>query len=86
MEQYINLFWQDKALCKGMTDKFFAPDVRVKTGASFYREAIEVCKECPVRTECGEYAVKEEIMHGVWGGMTPNQRRVMIRNNIYSCG
>jgi WhiB family redox-sensing transcriptional regulator len=84
MQNFSELLWQEKAICKGLTSKFFAPDIRVKIRASFYREAIEVCKQCPVIKECGEYALKEEIMHGVWGGMTPNDRRAEIHNRIYS--
>lgn len=37
--------------------------------------ALEMCKACPVIRECGEYAVAANEVHGIWGGMTPNERR-----------
>lgn len=34
-----------------------------------------ICARCPVRSECLEYAVKNEPDWGVWAGTTPQQRR-----------
>jgi len=32
---------------------------------------------CPVRRECLDYAVDSGEDWGIWGGATPNQRRVL---------
>lgn len=37
-------------------------------------QAIDICKACPVRRECFDYAVAERIDHGIWGGQTAAQR------------
>jgi WhiB family transcriptional regulator, redox-sensing transcriptional regulator len=39
------------------------------------RDAQAICAGCGVRERCLEYAVGEMIVHGVWGGLTPRQRR-----------
>lgn len=38
------------------------------------QQAIAICKQCPVRHECAEYADINDEENGIWGGMTPNQR------------
>lgn len=34
-----------------------------------------LCALCPVRRECAELAARSGTDHGVWGGMTPIERR-----------
>ncbi len=47
--------------------------------------AIEVCAECPVRDACLAFAMRSEgtkqtsARHGIYGGMTPEQRRSLYR-------
>lgn len=72
--------WRDHAACSGMDTAMFFHQV----GASVHvRQAIKVCNgdgdrpPCPVRRECGEFALsfpKEEDIAGVFGGMTPSER------------
>ena len=40
-----------------------------------HAEAAEVCDGCPVREPCAAFAIDHGIHEGVWGGMTPKQRR-----------
>jgi hypothetical protein len=44
------------------------------------RQCIELCQTCPVRQECHDYAVTNEIWHGIWGGKTPNERASSIES------
>lgn len=65
--------WMDEGRCRGMTDMFFT-----------YSEATEeVCKQvcfgCPVRVNCMEYALLNDIQDGVWGGATEKERRRIRR-------
>lgn len=37
-----------------------------------------VCAGCPVRRECGEYAVRKRINNGIWGGLTEKELRALL--------
>ena len=40
---------------------------------------MRVCAVCTVKTECLEYALEEGEVHGVWGGKTETERRLLLR-------
>lgn len=42
--------------------------------------AQRVCRECPVKEPCREYALANNITHGVWGGTSERQRRRILRD------
>lgn len=66
--------WQDQALCAEVdTDLFFPED-----GGSV-KAPKRVCRGCPVRAECLEYALGTGQRHGVWGGLSEHERRVLRR-------
>lgn len=47
-----------------------------------YSRAQAVCvKECPVRLQCLDYALRAGETEGVWGGMTPSQRHALRRRS-----
>jgi WhiB family redox-sensing transcriptional regulator len=41
--------------------------------------ARRVCADCPVKTECLEYALANRIDHGVWGGTSERERRRILK-------
>lgn len=43
------------------------------------RDAIRTCERCDVRRPCLDYALREHIDIGVWGGLTERQRRAYAR-------
>jgi transcriptional regulator of acetoin/glycerol metabolism len=49
------------------------PDLFFSEKAEDVAQAKEACGFCPVRAECAELGKDEEF--GVWGGMTPEDRR-----------
>ena len=65
--------WRKQAACLGMQTDFFFLDV----GNGWVEmDAIKtVCDACPVQHQCAEYAIKNSIQDGMWGGMTLTQRR-----------
>lgn len=71
--------WMDRANCKGVnTDVFFpsAPQrVPAKVRERAEADAKQVCRACEVRAECLEYARRTEQTHGIWGGLSPRERR-----------
>jgi WhiB family redox-sensing transcriptional regulator len=38
-----------------------------------------VCARCPVRAACLDYAMSINERHGIWGGTTEKERRVLRR-------
>jgi WhiB family redox-sensing transcriptional regulator len=65
--------WQERALCAQVAEvDLFFPDQCVNTGP-----AKRICDLCEVRAERKDYAVEERIDHGVWGGLSPAERREM---------
>jgi WhiB family redox-sensing transcriptional regulator len=43
--------------------------------AQWEAQAKELCAACPVQRECLEYANDNEEPDGIWGGLTPIERR-----------
>lgn len=41
--------------------------------------ARRICAGCQVREQCLEYALKNRIDHGVWGGASERERRRILR-------
>jgi len=64
--------WQNKAQCKGQTNKMFPQHHKDIT---YILEARQICTQCPVQKECLNYALEFHPidMHGVWAGLTSRQ-------------
>ena len=62
--------WMRSGACREAPDVDFFP-----TAGSGVLAAQRVCAACPVQEECLEYALVEEISHGVWGGASDRQRQ-----------
>jgi WhiB family transcriptional regulator, redox-sensing transcriptional regulator len=62
--------WRMYALCAETDPEAFFPD---KGGST--REAKLVCRGCPVRGDCLEYALANEERFGIWGGLSERERR-----------
>lgn len=62
--------WWDQAACRRSDPALFYSD-----RPSDIAEAKRMCTECPVREECLGYALANDERHGVWGGLTPVERR-----------
>lgn len=75
--------WQWRAACRGEDSSlFFAPNHSEPKEERAHRErrAKSICASCPVRIECLEYAVRIREPHGIWGGLSEIERRVLIRD------
>lgn len=67
------------ALCHGPDidpDTWF-PDTKVL--GTHRRKAVTakakiVCGQCPIRQECLQHVLDNDIRHGIWGGLTSAQR------------
>ena len=73
--------WQPVALCRGNhSHLFFPPSTTERKEERERRElrAKSICKICPVRVECLEYAVAIREPYGIWGGLTEAERRQVV--------
>lgn len=75
--------WELKAACRGPhTSLFFPPDhFEKKTEREFReRQAKAICAECPVATDCLQYAIRIHEPNGVWGGMNEAERKALTES------
>ncbi len=73
--------WQLRAACRGPESAlFFPPTYPERKDERDAREARAkaICQECPVRSECLDYAISIREPHGIWGGLTEAERRLMF--------
>ena len=66
--------WADFGRCSGVDPDVFFP----RRGEDTSR-AKSLCRQCPVRSECLEWALETQQKHGIWGGMTEGQLRRLRR-------
>lgn len=73
--------WQYQGACRNLdTEQFFHPEGE-RGGTRRRRDdaAKAICAQCPVITQCREYALAAQEPYGVWGGLTQEERRELIR-------
>lgn len=64
--------WTQHAACLGHDPNLWFRDEHDHTT---YSEARQICLPCPVRTDCLAWAVETRTEHGIFGGLTPRQRK-----------
>lgn len=87
--------WFDRGECKGRDPKLWYPTIIDDDGqevlddgtiwesfgdtSEYYDEARSICNGCPVRNECLSHALAAKERYGMWGGLTPIERRRIER-------
>jgi WhiB family redox-sensing transcriptional regulator len=67
--------WQEDGNCRryvGVVEFF-------PTRGESAHDAKAVCAACPVQEQCLDFAMRLRITHGVWGGLTERERRLLRR-------
>ena len=73
LDSYVkNADWRDDAACRGLDAILFHPE---RGGDS--RSPKSVCDGCSVAEECLAFALVNFEKHGIWGGKSEKERRVM---------
>ncbi|SEG87319.1 WhiB family transcriptional regulator, redox-sensing transcriptional regulator [Actinacidiphila yanglinensis] len=70
--------WRKQAQCRGEDPELFFPVSSAGSGMMQTEKAKSVCRRCPVREQCLEWAL-ENGQYGVWGGLSEDERRGMRR-------
>jgi WhiB family transcriptional regulator, redox-sensing transcriptional regulator len=73
--------WQYAGACRGQDpDTFFSPDAERGPRRRAREEAAKaLCAVCPVIVQCRNHALAVREPHGVWGGLTINERAQLLR-------
>jgi WhiB family redox-sensing transcriptional regulator len=66
--------WMSAGTCRDYPPALFFPSDGMGVEA-----ARQVCSRCPVRQACLDYAIRNRIEHGVWGGASERARRRITR-------
>lgn len=73
--------WQRKAACRGpQSEVFFPPGTFERKDDKRERElrAKDICRTCPVKRPCLDYAIAIKEPHGIWGGLNEAERRNLL--------
>lgn len=62
------------APCTEYPELFFPEDLDASIAHQMEIVAIEMCKTCPVKKLCLDYAVSAREPYGIWGGTKPSDR------------
>lgn len=71
--------WRHRAACRDIDPELFFPVGDDGPAREQAEVAKLVCAGCPVREECGRWAMETGQDSGIWGGLTEDERRVMRR-------
>ncbi len=64
--------------CAESDPEMFFPETEAYVAAM---PAIRLCRRCPLQAKCGLWSINTRQERGVWGGMTPRQRRAVVAKN-----
>ena len=74
--------WRDRARCLDEDPDLFFPIGSTGPALVQAEEAKAICRQCPVITDCLEWALTNFQDSGVWGGTTEDERRLMRRRGV----
>jgi WhiB family redox-sensing transcriptional regulator len=75
--------WAAAAACRGaQREAFFPPNAIERKEERLEREAVakRICAGCSVQIACLELALRNHEIHGIWGGMNEEERRLFSRS------
>jgi WhiB family redox-sensing transcriptional regulator len=71
--------WRQLAACRHADPELFFPPSASGPGLNQVTQAKAICAGCPVRQQCLTFALDTRQDHGVWGGMSEEERRPRAR-------
>lgn len=66
--------WINEVACKPEQMELFFSELKSKVA-----KAKAICDTCPVKLECLEFALNDKIEFGIFGGVTPDERKAMAK-------
>ena len=81
--------WQDRARCLNQNTELFYPPRRKEVYQEYADQARAFCYGrtedeglCPVIIECLLFALKNDEVHGIWGGLSSRERSGLRTRNV----
>jgi WhiB family redox-sensing transcriptional regulator len=71
--------WREHAACRHEDPELFFPVGTSGPAAMQTEQAKAVCRTCPVREQCLQWALETGQSIGVWGGTSETERRTLKR-------
>ncbi|WP_121714467.1 WhiB family transcriptional regulator [Streptomyces sp. E5N91] len=72
--------WQARGACGREDPELFFPIGDVGPALMQAEEAKAVCRLCPVVEPCLRWAMETREVHGIWGGTSESERRLLHRS------
>jgi WhiB family redox-sensing transcriptional regulator len=69
--------WWELAACRSGDPDLFFPVSAIGPARRQVARAKAVCEGCAVQQRCLDYALSTRQAHGVWGGLTEEERRAV---------
>ena len=70
--------WRDAGLCRDKDPNLFYPLGRGQSAIEQTEVAKAFCRSCPSKAPCLAFALEARQELGVWGGTSPEERRVLL--------
>jgi len=78
--RFLRLVSETEPECQEFPDLFFPEEFH---DPAAFPLAKSYCRRCPIQVECAMYAINNNELHGIWGGLTPGDRlRARKRLNL----
>jgi WhiB family redox-sensing transcriptional regulator len=69
--------WRLEASCRHVDPDLFFPTGTARSAADHIEAAKAVCRTCPVRVSCLDFALSSHQDAGIWGGTSEEERRAI---------
>jgi WhiB family redox-sensing transcriptional regulator len=74
--------WRSEALCRDTDPELFFPIGTTGAALVQIEHARAVCRQCPVQSDCLDFALSTNQDSGIWGGTSEEERRVLRREYV----
>ncbi|MDR0345699.1 MAG: WhiB family transcriptional regulator [Nocardiopsaceae bacterium] len=78
--------WWARAACRSADPELFFPISALGPAQDQAAAAKSVCEDCQVRQECLSFALSTGQAHGVWGGLSADERRSRRYRDLAAVG
>jgi WhiB family transcriptional regulator, redox-sensing transcriptional regulator len=73
----VNQHWRSLAACQSADPDLFFPISSAGRSTAQVVQAKSICAGCQVRRDCLAFALRTHQLHGVWGGLSEQERYLL---------